>query len=102
MATRQMLPSSHLSPMQGAPARSTIASGQLADAFASFTAAAERREHSHYQLDQEVASLRQQLEERHRALASSVAENERMRVAIRQILDALPCGVVVLDADGQK
>jgi two-component system sensor histidine kinase FlrB len=87
--------------MQGAPARPTVASGQLADAFASFTAAAERLEHSHYQLHQEVASLRKQLEERNRALASSVAENERMRVALRQILDALPCGVVVLDADGQ-
>src|SRR5581483_2497690 len=92
---------SHLSPMQGTP-RPTAGSGRLADAFASFIAAADRLETSHRQLHQEVASLRMQLEERNRALASSLAENERMRVALRQILDALPCGVAVLEPEGEK
>ena len=74
-----------------------MANAQLADAFSSFIAAAGRLEHSHWQLHDEVTHLRTQLEERNRALASSLAENERMRVALRQILDALPCGVAVLE-----
>jgi two-component system sensor histidine kinase FlrB len=88
--------------MQGVNSRPAVASGQLADAFASFIAAAERLESSHRQLHQEVASLRMQLEERNRALASSVAENERMRVTLREILDALPCGVAVLEPEAEK
>ena len=74
-----------------------MANAQLADAFSSFIAAAGRLEHSHWQLHDEVTHLRAQLEERNRALASSVAENESMRIALRQILDALPCGVAVLE-----
>ena len=66
-----------------------MANAQLADAFSSFIAAAGRLEHSHWQLHDEVTQLRTQLEERNRALASSLAENERMRIALRQILDAL-------------
>ncbi|MGH9499985.1 MAG: sensor histidine kinase [Terriglobales bacterium] len=74
-----------------------MANAQLADAFSSFIAAAGRLEHSHWQLHDEVTQLRTQLEERNRALASSLAENENMRIALRQILDALPCGVAVLE-----
>src|SRR5579872_7118689 len=83
---RQMLPSSHLSPMNGF-VTPPVPEGHLADAFSSFIAAADRLEHSHWQLHEEVAQLRAQLEERNRALASSLAENERMRIALRQILD---------------
>jgi K+-sensing histidine kinase KdpD len=92
-----MLPSSHLSPIETA-APPPIANAQLADAFSTFIAAAGRLEHSHWQLHDEVTHLRTQLEERNRALASSLAENESMRIALRQILDALPCGVAVLEA----
>lgn len=74
-----------------------IAKSQLADAFTAFIGAANRLEDSHRQLHDEVAELRGQLAERNRALASSVAETERMRIALRQILDALPCGVAVFD-----
>jgi signal transduction histidine kinase len=74
-----------------------IIENQLADAFAAFIGAANRLEDSHRDLHEEVAELRKQLEERNRALAASVAENERMRVALRHILDALPSGVAVLD-----
>jgi len=87
--------------MQGVSPR-PAANGPLADAFASFIAAADRLETSHRHLHQEVASLRMQLEERNRALASSLAENERMRLALRQILDALPCGVAVLEPHAEK
>lgn len=71
--------------------------GPLADAFSSFIAAADRLERSHWELHDEVSQLRSELEERNRALASSMAENERMRLALRQILDSLPCGVAVLE-----
>ncbi len=78
------------------------AGAALADAFSSFIAAADRLERSHWELHDEVSQLRAQLEERNRALASSMAENERMRIALRQILDALPCGVAVLEAERER
>ncbi len=79
-----------------------IAEGQLADAFSAFIGAANRLEDSHRRLHEEVAELRKQLEERNRALASSVAETERMRLVLRQILDALPCGVAVLESQHEE
>jgi len=79
-----------------------IAEAQLADAFTAFIGAANRLEDSHRHLHDEVAELRRQLEDRNRALASSVAENERMRITLRQILDALPCGVAVLDTHSEE
>jgi signal transduction histidine kinase len=78
------------------------AEGPLADAFSSFIAAADRLERSHWELHEEVSQLRAQLEERNRALASSMAENERMRLALRQILDSLPCGVAVLETEREQ
>jgi signal transduction histidine kinase len=83
--------------MQAIAPPAAMGNAQLADAFSSFIAAAGRLEHSHWQLHDEVTNLRTQLEERNRALAASVAENESMRIALRQILDALPCGVAVLE-----
>jgi two-component system sensor histidine kinase FlrB len=78
------------------------AESQLTDAFTAFIGAANRLEDSHRQLHDQVAELRRQLEERNRALASSVAETERVRTMLRQILDALPCGVAVLDPRGEE
>ena len=88
--------------MDPSAATPPLAKAQLADAFSSFIAAAGRLEHSHWQLHEEVAQLRRQLEDRNRALASSMAENERMRITLRQILDALPCGVAVLDSNDKR
>jgi len=70
----------------------------LADAFAAFTAAAGRLEFSYQQLQSEVTRLREELEERNVALTVSLAENEKMRLALGRILDALPCGVIVLES----
>jgi len=78
------------------------AQNPLTDAFAAFITAANRLENSHWQLHDEVAQLRLQLEERNRALASSQAENERIRILLREVLDALPCGVAVLDCQGEE
>jgi signal transduction histidine kinase len=88
--------------MIGIEASSTPPEAPLADAFATFIAAADRLERSHWQLHSEVGQLRAQLEERNRALASSLAENDRMRIALRQILDALPCGVAVLETGREE
>jgi len=79
-----------------------IAEIQLTDAFNAFIGAANRLEDTHRQLHDEVAELRRQLEERNRALACSVAETERMRILLRQILDASPCGVAVLETRSER
>jgi two-component system sensor histidine kinase FlrB len=74
----------------------------LADAFTAFMAAASRLEDSHRHLHTEVVQLREQLGERNRQLAYSIHESERVRVLLGQILDALPCGVVVLDVASDR
>ncbi|HVM91831.1 MAG TPA: ATP-binding protein [Terriglobales bacterium] len=88
--------------MNPPPALPAANDGLLADAFSIFVSAAARLERSYTQLHDEVAQLRAQLEERNRALASSVAENARMKVVHSQILDALPCGVAVVDARNEE
>jgi signal transduction histidine kinase len=76
--------------------------GLLADAFTAFVSAATRLERSYTQLHEEVSQLRAQLGERNRALASSLEENARMKILQGQILDALPCGVAVVDAQREE
>ena len=73
--------------------------GPLAEAFKAFMATADRMEASYSQLQGEVARLRRELEERNAALTTSLAENKNIRAALKRILDALPCGVIVLDAN---
>ena len=48
-------------------------------------------------LQQEVARLGSELSERNAALTRSLNENDRMRAALQQMLDSLPCGVLVLN-----
>lgn len=69
----------------------------LADAFTAFMATADRMEASYSQLQGEVVRLRRELEERNAALTQSLAENKSIRTALKRILDALPCGVIVID-----
>lgn len=73
--------------------------GPLAEAFKAFMATADRMEASYGQLQTEVARLRRELEERNAALTLSLAENKNIRAALKRILDALPCGVIVIDAN---
>ncbi|MGA9527430.1 MAG: ATP-binding protein [Terriglobales bacterium] len=68
----------------------------LTDAFSAFISAASRLERSYGQLHEEVSQLRFQLADKNRALATSLEENERMRILHGEILDALPCGVAVI------
>jgi two-component system sensor histidine kinase FlrB len=89
-----MLPTSHLVPIVAPPA---AAEGVLVEVFDAFIATAGRMEISYGQLQSEVAQLRHELEERNAALESSLAETQSIRNALHRILDALPCGVIVLD-----
>jgi two-component system sensor histidine kinase FlrB len=96
-----MLPSSHVAPIDGPVTLACAAEPALADAFAAFTAAAERLEFSYQQLQAEVERLREELEERNAALTLSLAENEKMRGTLSRILEAMPCGVIVLKCGDQ-
>ncbi len=75
--------------------------GSLTRAFASFTEAAASLERSYVQLQAEVARLRHELEDTNRDLASSLEENHRIRQHLNRILQGLPCGVLVREADGR-
>jgi len=73
----------------------------LARAFSDFIAASSRLEISYRELQEEVSELRQELSARNAALSTSLAENDRMRLDLQQILDSMPCGVLVLDHKGE-
>jgi two-component system sensor histidine kinase FlrB len=94
-----MLPYSHAVPINNAVNGSLHSSVLLADAFSEFIAASSQLEASYRDLQQEVAHLGVELAERNTALTRSLAENDRIRAALQQIIDSMPCGVLVLDSD---
>jgi PAS domain S-box-containing protein len=73
----------------------------LAGEFSEFISAATRLEDSYRKLQGEVSELGLELSERNAALNTSLAEIERMRLALQQIVDSMPCGVLVVDRDGE-
>ncbi len=68
--------------------------------FDQFIESANRLESSHRELQDEVARLRRELEERNQELVKSLAEVDSTRQTLLCILEALPCGVVLLDHTG--
>jgi len=96
-----MLPSSHAIPIKRRAVDSAPSPQLLADAFSEFISASAVLEASYRDLQGEVARLSAELTKRNAALASSLAENERMRAALQQMLDSMPCGVLVLNHAGQ-
>ena len=92
-----MLPSSHAVPINQLGVDSIPDPQLLADAFSEFISASSVLEASYRELQQEVAHLSLELSERNAALTSSLAENDRMRAALQQMLDSMPCGVLVLN-----
>jgi two-component system sensor histidine kinase FlrB len=70
----------------------------LARAFETFSAVAGSLENSYLQLQAEVVRLRLELSGANSDLTRSLEENRKMRAYLTQLLDALPCGVLVLDA----
>jgi two-component system sensor histidine kinase FlrB len=69
----------------------------LADAFSEFISASSLLEASYRDLQREVSQLGFELAERNQALTRSLAENDRMRAALQQIIESMPCGVLVVD-----
>ena len=69
----------------------------LADAFSEFISASAILEASYRDLQTKVAHLSTELADRNAALTGSLAENGRMRAALQQIIDSMPCGVLVLN-----
>ncbi|SEF62373.1 PAS/PAC sensor signal transduction histidine kinase [Bryocella elongata] len=107
-----MLPTSHLRPIDPPPAGIVLGSVDvsgapaasanfLADAFSEFIATSSRLEHSYRTLQTEVVSLSHELVERNALLETSLDENRRMRQALEQMIQAMPCGVLVIDAAGR-
>jgi signal transduction histidine kinase len=94
-----MLPYSHVVPINTAVNGSLHSTGLLADAFSEFISASSQLESSYRDLQREVTYLGFELAERNAALTRSLAENNRIRAALQQIIDSMPCGVLVLDSD---
>jgi signal transduction histidine kinase len=92
-----MLPGSHAAPINNLPPDALHSPRLLADAFSEFISASSLLEASYRDLQQEVAHLGFELAERNGALTRSLAENDRMRAALQQMIDSMPCGVLVLD-----
>jgi two-component system sensor histidine kinase FlrB len=93
-----MFPSSHAAPINDAAPDPLHSQGLLADAFSEFISASSLLEASYRDLQREVSQLGFELAERNSALTRSLAENDRMRAALQQIIESMPCGVLVLDA----
>jgi signal transduction histidine kinase len=89
--------SSHAAPIINAAPDALHSQGLLADAFSEFISASSLLEASYRDLQREVSQLGFELAERNRALTQSLAENDRMRAALQQIIESMPCGVLVLD-----
>lgn len=92
-----MLPSSHSVPIMGLSVEAVPSPQSLADAFSEFIAASSVLEASYRDLQQEVSNLSSELCQRNTELTRSLEENDRMRAALQQMLDSMPCGVLVLN-----
>lgn len=90
-----MLPTSHQVPI------SSQSPHLLAEAFSDFISASARLELSYRDLQGEVQQLSRELAERNAALTASLAENRQMGRTLEQILDSMPCGVLVLNGEGR-
>jgi len=94
-----MLPSSHAFPMDAMSGGSIPSPQFLADAFSEFISASSVLEESYRDLQREVTHLGSELAKRNADLTRSLAENDRMLAALQQMLDSMPCGVLVLGSD---
>lgn len=77
------------------------AEAMLSEAFSSFISTANVLERSYRDLQDELARLRLELQESHCDLDRSLRENERMGHWLSGIVESLPCGLIVLDENGQ-
>ena len=96
-----MLPTSHPAPINLPLTEAQAGAAVLADAFSEFSFAASRLENSYQELQKEVTQLHAVLAERNQALRFSQAENAQVKLTLREIVDSLPCGVLVVEANGR-
>jgi two-component system, sensor histidine kinase FlrB len=119
LTNRQMVRASNLEPIKCAPAHDSGETPShicgvsdesespdanatlLTSAFSEFISASSRLEGSYRQLQQEVHELRRELCARDAELSTSLAENDRIRLDLQQIVDSMPCGVLVLSRQGE-
>jgi len=92
-----MLPCSHVVPINDSSLKSRQSPQLLADAFSEFISASSLLEGSYRDLQREVGHLGTELAERNAALTRSLGENESMRGVLQQVIESMPCGVLVLD-----
>lgn len=78
-----------------------VAQRSLARAFTSFTQAAGSLEKSYLQLQGEVAHLHEELHRTNAELEKTLEENARVRAYLSRVLESLPCGILVVNADAQ-
>lgn len=72
----------------------------LATAFSEFITASARLELSYRDLQAEVAELSLALSERSQELDASLSLNRNMGLALQRIVEAMPCGVMVIEGNG--
>jgi signal transduction histidine kinase len=77
-----------------------VESGLLLQAFEMFTQASNSLESAFGQLQLQVQRLTEELEAKNLELEKSLREKEEAQSYLRTILERLPCGVVVLDQNG--
>ena len=72
----------------------------LTRAFQTFTQAAGSLEKSYTQLQAEVARLHLELQKTNSELERTLEENARVRGYLARVMENLPCGVLVVSAEG--
>lgn len=72
----------------------------LTEAFSEFVSASARLEFSYRDLQAHVSELTLALSERNEELNASRSESRSIGLTLQRIVDAIPCGVLVVDEDG--
>lgn len=90
---------SHLQPINRIGHEGWSDAHMLTEAFSNFVSASARLEVSYGQLQLEVTFLSRELAARNTALRNSLAENESVHRALQASVDAMPCGVMVVEVD---
>ena len=72
----------------------------LAAAFSDFISASAKLELSYRDLQSEVAELSLALTQRSQELHASRSENKSIGLTLQRIVEAMPCGVLVVDSEG--
>lgn len=84
-----------------APRTAPASAQELCDAFAEFETASAKLSAFYAGLEQQVATLADELAASRAGQARELREKERLAARLESLLDALPAGVVVLDGQGR-